>query len=172
MKNIDPVRISQVTTKNRDAFFFRLDQVIKLLHLIDDDICPWEDWNGVKAEYKYNMDELGTDPISFTGVLLIPKDMVYLIMQSAPEGDRVNRHVFVAMSSRSDEKYNDNGNNIEGAPMPIVIHSVTVSKRKGKPITLPAKKRIELYNEQDGAPPLPNRFIGEFIDYCEDLVSN
>ena len=168
VKNIDPARISQVTTENRDAFFFRLDQLIKLLHSIDDDICPWEDWNGVQAEYKYNMDELGTDPTKFTDVLLIPMDMVYRIMQSTPEGDRVNRHVSVAMFSRSDGKYEDKENKIEGAPMPVVIHSVTAT-RKGKPITSTEEKRSLFYGKQDKIPPVADRFMDGFTDCCEDL---
>ena len=53
----------------------------RILHAIDDEICPWEDWNAVQAEYKYNMDELGTDPTKFTDVFLIPMEMVYRIMQ-------------------------------------------------------------------------------------------
>jgi hypothetical protein len=43
VKNIDPVRISQVTPDNRDSFFFLLDQLVKLLHSIDAVNCPWKD---------------------------------------------------------------------------------------------------------------------------------
>jgi hypothetical protein len=32
VKNIDPARISQVTEENRDALFFRLDQIVMLVH--------------------------------------------------------------------------------------------------------------------------------------------
>ena len=43
VKNIDPVRIAQeVTPENQDSFFFRLDQIVSLLHNIDPINCPWK----------------------------------------------------------------------------------------------------------------------------------
>jgi hypothetical protein len=167
VKNIDPAQVSQVTPENRDAFFFRLDQIIKLLHSIDDVNCPWKDWNEVAAEYKYNMDEMGSDPTKFRDLLLIPTEIMNRIFQVTPEGDRPSAHVSVAKFSRSDGKYKDKRAKIEGAPMPLVIHSVTSSKKKGKSAESAIEKRIELYSDQEEVP-VKDKYMDGFEEH-DDL---
>jgi hypothetical protein len=49
VKNIDPARIAQVTAENRDAFFFRLDQIVKLVKSIDPVNCKATCWSEVLA---------------------------------------------------------------------------------------------------------------------------
>ena len=145
VKNIDPARISQVTPENRDAFFFRLDQVVKLVNMIDPINCNATDWSKVCAELIYNMDELGTDPTKHTDVMLIPKEVSNRIFQSTPEGDKNNSHLTVAMFSRSDGKYKDEVAKIEGCPMPLFIYSSPEDKDSRNNV----EKRIGLYEEQD-----------------------
>ena len=146
VKNIDPVRISQVTPENRDNFYFRLDQIVKLCHSIDEVNCPWKDWNEVLAEYKINIDEMGSDPTKFRDVLLIPEEITNRIFQSTPEGDRVARHLSLLVFSQANGKYRDKAANIEGAAPPMMIHSKQSSKKDS---TTPAERRINLYNEPD-----------------------
>jgi hypothetical protein len=43
VKNINPACISQVTPENRDAFFFRLDQILKPVNSIDPVNCKATD---------------------------------------------------------------------------------------------------------------------------------
>jgi hypothetical protein len=69
------------------------------------------------------MDELGTDPTKFRDALLIPEEILNRIFQATPEGDRPSAHISVAMFSCSNGKYKDKANNIEGSPMPMMIHS-------------------------------------------------
>ena len=146
VKNIDPVRISQVTPENRDSFFFRLDQIVKLCHSIDALNCPWKDWSEVEAEYKINIDEMGSDPTKFRDVLLIPKETMNRIFQSTPEGDRVARHLSLLVFSTANGKYKDKAAKIEGAAPPMMIHSKPSSKKDNTSAT---ERRINLYNDPD-----------------------
>ena len=59
VKNIDPIRISQITPKNQDIFFFGLDAVVSLINLIDARNCPWTCWADVPAANKFNIDKMG-----------------------------------------------------------------------------------------------------------------
>ena len=145
VKNIDPARIAQVTPENRDAFFFRLDQVVSLIHAIDPDNCKAQCWSEVHADLIYNMDELGTDPTKFRDVLLVPAEIKNRIFQSTPEGDRPSTHLSFAMFSCSNGKYKDQSANIEGAPMPMMIHS----SPDGQDGMSAIEKRLHLYEEQD-----------------------
>jgi hypothetical protein len=146
VKNIDPVRISQVTPENRDSFFFRLDQIVKLCHSIDSINCPWKEWSQVLAEYKINIDEMGSDPTKFRDVLLIPIEIMNRIFQSTPEGDRVARHLSLLVFSTADGKNKDKYAKIDGAAPPMMIHSKQSSKKDN---ISPAERRIDLYNETD-----------------------
>ena len=154
VKNIDPARIAQVTPENRDAFFFRLDQIVKLVHSIDPDNCKATSWSEVLAECIYNMDELGTDPTKFRDVLLIPEEILNRIFQATPEGDRPSSHLSVAMFSCSNGKYKDELAKIEGSPMPMMIHSST----EGQDGMSAIEKRLSLYEEQDTIPFDEERF--------------
>ena len=145
VKNIDPVRISQVTPENRDSFFFRLDQIVKLCHSIDSTNCPWKDWGQVLAEYKINIDEMGSDPTKFRDVLLIPVEIMNRIFQSTPEGDRVARHLSLLVFSTANGKYKDKAANIDGAAPLMMIHSKPSSKKDNASA---AERRINLYNQQ------------------------
>ena len=145
VKNIDPVRISQVTPENRDSFFFRLDQIVKLCHSIDATHCPWKDWSEVEAEYKINIDEMGSDPTKFRDVLLIPVEIMNRIFQSTPEGDRVARHLSLLVFSTANGKYKDKAANIDGAAPLMMIHSKPSSKKDNASA---AERRINLYNQQ------------------------
>ena len=158
VKNIDPARISQVTEENRDALFFRLDQVVMLLHTIDSTNCPWKNWAEVGAEFKYNMDEMGTDPTKFRDLLLIPQEIIHRIFQSTPEGDRPSVHCSVAQFSRSDGKYKDAKAKIEGAPMQMVIHSIQSKKKSNSSA---AERRIGLYEQQE-TPPVHDKYTDGF----------
>jgi hypothetical protein len=55
VKNIDPACIAQVTPGNRDAFFFRLDQIVKLVHSVDPVNCKVTSWSEVLAECIYGV---------------------------------------------------------------------------------------------------------------------
>jgi hypothetical protein len=150
VKNIDPVRISQVTPENRDSFFFRLDQLIMLLHSIDDINCPWNDWSEVEAEFMINIDEMGSDPTKFRDVLLIPEEIMNRIFQSTPEGDRVARHLSLLVFSHANGKYKDKAANIEGAAPPMMIHSNSAQRKTIRPqlkeelisITIPIQNHL------------------------------
>jgi hypothetical protein len=69
------------------------------------------------------MDELGTDPTKFRDVLLVPEEILNRIFQATPEGDRPSIHLSFAMFYCSNGKYKDQSVNIEGSPMPMMIHS-------------------------------------------------
>ena len=155
VKNIDPVRISQVTPENRDSFFFRLDQLVKLLHSIDAVNCPWKEWSEVKAEFMINIDEMGSDPTKFRDVLLIPEEIMSRIFQSTPEGDRVARHLSLLVFSQANGKYKDKAANIEGAAPPMMIHSQQSSNKDN---TTAAARRIDLYNNPDTEPLVKDRY--------------
>ena len=51
--------MAQVTPENCDLFLDRLDQIVKLVDLIDSMNCPWSCWEEVLARNKMNMDEMG-----------------------------------------------------------------------------------------------------------------
>ena len=155
VKNIDPVRISQVTPENRDSFFFRLDQLIKLTHSIDDINCPWNEWSEVEAEFMINIDEMGSDPTKFRDVLLIPEEITNRIFQSTPEGDRVARHLSLLVFSHANGKYKDKAASIEGAAPPMMIHSKQSSKKDN---TTAAERRIDLYNDPDTESPVNDKY--------------
>ena len=159
VKNIDPARISQVTAENRDAFFFRLDQTVKLVHSIDPVNCKANTWNEVLPECIYNMDEMGTDPTKFRDVLLIPEEILNRIFQATPEGDRAAVHLSLAIFSCSNGKYKDESANIEGAPMPFMIHSSPENQDGMSAI----ERRLSLYDEQDTIPFDEDRFTQGFI---------
>ena len=149
VKNIDPVRISQVSPENRDAFFFRLDQVVSLLHDHDPINCPWKSWKEVDSRFIDNMDEMGTDSTKHRDLLLIPKEVTHRLFQSTPEGDRPKTHITLAVFSKANGHYKNIKEGIDGAPMPVVIHTDKNSKDKG---ATPIEKRIALYGdgEDDG----------------------
>jgi hypothetical protein len=143
LKNIDPARIAQVTPANRDAFFFRLNQVVALLHDSDPIHCPWTDWKSVDSKFIDNVDEMGSDCTQHRDVLLIPKTVTQRLFQSTPEGDRANRHVSVVVFSKSNGWYKDAAAGINGAPPPMIIHSKP-SKDKGASNAM--EKRMQLYH--------------------------
>ena len=145
VKNIDPARIAQVTPENRDAFFFRLDQVVKLIEAIDPDNCKATVWAEVDAACIYNIDEMGTDPTKHRDVLLIPEEVRTRLFQATPEGDRPSAHVSLAVCSSANGQYKDQRANIEGAPMPMVIHSA----REQQDGRTPLQRRLSLYEEQE-----------------------
>jgi hypothetical protein len=145
VKNIDPARIAQVTPENRDAFFFRLDQIVKLIHSIDPDNCKATVWAKVDAACIYNIDEMGTDPTKHRDVLLIPEEVRTRLFQATPEGDRPSAHVSLAVCSSANGQYKDQRANIQGAPMPMVIHSA----REQQDGRTPLQKRLSLYEEQE-----------------------
>jgi hypothetical protein len=146
VKNIDPARIAQVTPANRDAFFFRLDQIVALIHSLDPINCPWKTWKEVNSNNIDNMDEMGTDGTRFREMMLIPKDVTQRIFQSTPEGDRAHTHISLCVFSKSNGRYKDDSAGIEGAPMPLVIHTKSLSKDKGKSAL---EKRIGLYKPDE-----------------------
>ena len=149
VKNIDPVRIAQVTPENRDAFFFRLDQIVSLIHNVDPINCPWKSWREVDSQNIDNMDEMGTDNTRFRDTVLIPKEITHRIFQATPEGDRAKTHVTLAVFSKSNGHYKDRNAGIEGAPLPMVIHTKVSSSSKEKGGT-PIEKRMALYeNSKD-----------------------
>ena len=147
VKNIDPARIAQVTPNNRDAFFFRLDQVVALIHSIDPISCPWTKWEDVDRRNIDNMDEMGTDSTRFREMLVIPKDVKQRLFQSTPEGDRANTHISLCVFSKSNGHYKDDIAGIEGAAMPLIIHSKSSSKNKDGTNAL--EKRMRLYNPEE-----------------------
>ena len=161
VKNIDPVRIAQVTPANRDAFFFRLDQVVALLHDHDPIKCPWESWKEVDSRFIDNMDEMGTDSTKHRDLMLIPKEVSHRLFQSTPEGDRPDTHITLAVFSKSNGHYKNIEEGLDGAPMPVVIHTDKSSKDQGK---TPVEKRIELYNngEDDDFISVGERFTAGF----------
>ena len=148
LKNIDPARIAQVTPENRDAFFFRLNQVVALLHDMHPVHCPWTSWKEVDSAFIDNVDEMGSDNTKHRDVLLIPKEVTQRLFQSTPEGDKSNRHVSLAVFSKSNGWYKDNAAGIHGAPPPMIIHSKHQASSKGKNATA-MEKRMELYNTQE-----------------------
>jgi hypothetical protein len=107
------------------------------------------------------MDEMGTDPTKFRDLLLIPKEIANRIFQSTPEGDRPSIHCSVAQFSRGDGKYKDAKAKIEGAPMPMVIHSIQSKKKSNSSISA-AERRIGLYDEQLEIPQENDKFTDGF----------
>ena len=146
VKNIDPVRIAQVTEENRDAFFFRLDNVVKLLHSIGEVACPWSKWAEVDAAFIDNMDEMGTDNTRHRDKMLIPKEIAHRIFQSTPEGDKTARHITLAVFSKANGMYKDVGAGIEGAPMPMIIHTKSKKAEEG---ATGIEKRMALFDDGD-----------------------
>jgi hypothetical protein len=143
VKNIDPARIAQVTPENRDAFFFRLNQVVALLHDLDPDNCPSTCWKDVDSKFIDNVDEMGSDNTQHRDVLLIPKEVTQRLFQSTPEGDKSHRHVTVVVFSKSNGWYKDDAANISGAAPPMIIHSKpSMNKDKGASAI---DKRMRLY---------------------------
>ena len=149
VKNIDPVRIAQVTPENRDAFFFRIDQIVSLLHDIDPINCPWKSWKEVSSKNIDNMDEMGSDSTRHRDSMLIPKETTQRLFQSTPEGNQVKAHITLAVFSRSNGHYKNKSTGIEGAPMPMVIHTKASSSTMGKSGPSPIEKRVALYEEQE-----------------------
>ena len=166
VKNIDPVRISQVTPEKRDALFQKMDTVVQLCHRIDPDNCPWNDWASVDADCKFNIDEMSSDQTGkFRDKLLIPQEVKDRIFQATPQGDKTDRHVTVAMFSRADGKYRDKLNNIQGAPPPMIIHSKP--ERKEKDPSTATEKRIGLYDDSQELPEVDDRFLDGLDEYTD-----
>ena len=148
VKNIDPARIAQVTPENRDSFFFRLDQIVSLVHDMDPINCPWKNWKDVDSRNIDNMDEMGSDSTRFRDVMLIPKEVRQRLFQSTPEGDRAKMHITLAVFSKSNGYYKNDSAGIDGAPMPMVIHTKQTSSSKQKGVSA-IEKRILLYKQDD-----------------------
>ena len=72
VKNIDPVRVCQVTPENRTVMFANLDSIVQLTHEIDPINCPWKSWEEVPPRFKYNMDETATDPTKHRNKIVFP----------------------------------------------------------------------------------------------------
>lgn len=144
LKAVDPARINQVSTLNRDALFNRLDNVVRLLNAVDLDGCPWTEWKKVPGTNIYNMDEAASDSTRHKNKCLVPSEGGQRLFQVTPEGDRMPRHITLAIFSRADGIYKDESNGIHGSPMPMVIHAGT-KKNDGKSVR---EKRIKLYDQE------------------------
>eukprot|EP00531_Pseudo-nitzschia_arenysensis_P020314 CAMPEP_0116121844 /NCGR_PEP_ID=MMETSP0329-20121206/3908_1 /TAXON_ID=697910 /ORGANISM="Pseudo-nitzschia arenysensis, Strain B593" /LENGTH=1159 /DNA_ID=CAMNT_0003615673 /DNA_START=16 /DNA_END=3493 /DNA_ORIENTATION=- len=158
VKNIDPDRIAQVTESNRDAFYFRLDQIVALIHSLDPVNCPATKWDQVDSKNIDNMDEMGTDNTKFRDMMLIPKHVKQRIFQATPEGDRAKTHVSLCVFSKSNGRYKDDSMGIEGAPMPMIIHSKPSKKNNGADAR---ESRMNLYT--------PDEFIDVPISYTDGI---
>ena len=162
VKNISPIRISQVTPEKRDAFFHRLDANVKLCHQMDPINCPWKDWESVDADCKSNLDEMASDQTSaLRDKIIIPKELTGRIFQQTPQGDKTDRHVTLIAFSRSDGKYHDKLANIEGAAPPIIIHAQGQKNRKDT--TTASEKRMKLYDD-----PILPKVDHKFLDGLDD----
>ena len=170
VKNIDPIRIAQVTTEKRDLFFHNLDAIVKNCHEIDEINCPWESWEDVDADCKSNIDEMSSDPTSsLRDKIVVPKELHGRIFQQTPQGDKNDRHVTIVAFSSSDGKYKDQTANIDGAAPPIIIHAKGKKKVKDTSTTA-VEKRMELY-DNDPSSTVANadeRFL-EGLDNYEHL---
>ena len=93
MKNIDPACASQVTPENRTMMFANLDSLVGMVHEMDPQNCPWTRWDEVPARFKYNMDEMSTDPTQHRNKIVLPKWIHERLFQSTPQGDDVNKLV-------------------------------------------------------------------------------
>ena len=87
VKNIDPARASQVTPQNRAIMFANLDSLVEVVHAIDPLNCPWTRWEEVPARFKYNIDEMATDPTRHRNKIVLPKWIHERLFQSTPQGD-------------------------------------------------------------------------------------
>ena len=87
VKNIDPARAAQVTPENREMIFANLDSLVALTHEVDPQNCPWTQWDEVPAIFKYNMDEMGTDPTKHRNMIVLPRWIVERLFQTTPQGN-------------------------------------------------------------------------------------
>ena len=93
VKNICPHRISQVTPANRTMMFANLDSIVGLVHEMDPTNCPWKSWEEVPARFKYNMDEMSTDPTNHRNKIVLSKNTMEQLMQCTPQGKVKNLQV-------------------------------------------------------------------------------
>ena len=186
VKNIDPARAAQVTPKNREMIFANLDSLVALTHEVDPQNCPWTRWEEVPARFKYNMDEMGTDPTQHRNKIVLPRWIVERLFQTTPQGnvvklfifeyfsetnicaanfllligDKMYSHITLVVFSRADGLYLDTEENIDGCPMPMLIHTnpnMSSEAKTGRPL------RLDLYHEDE------NTMIELDPKYCEGI---
>ena len=73
---------------------------------------------------------MGSDSTRFRDVMLIPKEVRQRLFQSTPEGNQVKMHITLAVFSKINDYYKNDSTGIDGAPMPMVIHTKQVSSSK------------------------------------------
>ena len=76
---------------------------------------------------------------------MIPKGVKNRIFQATPEGDRINCHMSLALFSTATGYYREEAAGVEGAVLPVLIHSTTKKNAK-KDLQTTAENRIDLYN--------------------------
>jgi len=76
--------------------------------------------------------------------MLIPKEITSQIWQATPKGNQINCHLSLVVFSTANGQYKNDAAGIQGAPLPVLIHSSR--KKNDKEILSPAKRRISLYN--------------------------
>lgn len=149
--NIDPARARQATEEVKDVMFQKLDNLCFLMHCANPTRFPWKSWDEVPAANKYNMDELSTDTTKHRSKVLVSQEnffrifrqtMKKIVYQQTIEGDKMARHITVALTSRSDGRYAVPGEQQEGAPPPFIIHADGASSENEG--TTAREKRLEL----------------------------
>ena len=66
---------------------------------------------------------------------MIPKEVIERLFQVIPEGDQEKTHITLVVFLKGNGRYKDERAAIEGAPLPMVIHTKTLSISKEKETT-------------------------------------
>ena len=95
-------RAAQASTGTRDSMFTKLENYIDPLHELG--IFREKSYSEIKSSQIYNMDKCALDTTRQKKVLH-SKEEICCLFQITPEGDRMNIHISIALTSRANGKF-------------------------------------------------------------------
>jgi hypothetical protein len=97
---LDPARARKATKKTRDVVFSKLQAQTRGLYCQGK--IPWMDYRDIPSERIYNMDEVGSDTTKHRRKVIADKRNIIRLFTVTPEGDRMNGHITVCVTTRAD----------------------------------------------------------------------
>jgi len=124
---LDPARSEQARPVVLHTFIKHLDNLVKLLHGLDPEGCPWTCYADFPASHKFNTDELAPNSTQHRRPVFIPDSIrkhIKRYFQNCREGDgRVDTHFSCAWTSCADGTHCRPALKTQGAPPPFWIYA-------------------------------------------------
>jgi hypothetical protein len=99
--SLDPLRSKKANEKTRDTVFSKLQAQTRAL--CSEGKIPWKNYCDIPAHCVYNMDEVATDMTKHRRKIIADiRDPFQRIFTITPEGDRMQGHIAVCVTTRAD----------------------------------------------------------------------